>query len=556
MSRGRRSRLAEGQQVLGKISAGGMGEVLLARRTGAHGFEKLVAIKTIREELARRDDIRTMFLDEARIMARVDHPAIPQIYDLEESDGNLYITMEYVAGVSLSELSFEVGGALPPAVAARFVAEACRGLHAVHELCDLSGRPLNIVHRDISPQNLILTFDGRVKILDFGIALFRDRRAQVTQVGSVKGKLSYMAPEQLSGGSIDRRADIFALAAVLYGLLTGQRALGHRRSLDLYAGKDPSAETVVPPSRLADAIPAALERAVMCGLAALPDDRFGDAKQMALALDAAVEDSPKDALDDFVRTVLAEEAAAHRSRLRELLGDGEGSSEDAPSSRTAASPAKPSETVFERSAPDAITETTRDTASIGAFASEPADAAARTARPKRRRMAAIAAVGALAGAAIAIVMALTDGPRERDPSPRPPSITEDLAPTALAAPAAAPPAAEPAEPPPAAAADVDKARPAGRARRKRPQPARNETAPIPEPALEPAPTIFGFLSLDSDPYAVVIVDGKDLGFTPIIRHRLPAGPHDLELLDPVSRGVITNRRIEVQEHKPLVLKLP
>lgn len=206
-------------EVLYELSSGGMGSVLLGRRRGPGSFEKLVAIKTIRAELAAAPQVRAMFLDEAAILARLGYPAVATVHDFGEEGKTLYLVMEYVAGVSLHALA-ELSP--PPHIVAAILAEACRGIHAAHELTDLHGHHLDIVHRDISPDNVLLGFDGHVKVIDFGIALIKGRQAPVTELGMLKGKPPYMSPEQIKNEPIDRRSDVFALGAVLWEMLVGE----------------------------------------------------------------------------------------------------------------------------------------------------------------------------------------------------------------------------------------------------------------------------------------------------------------------------------------------
>ncbi len=204
-------------EILSALKSGGMGDVLLARRHGPAGFEQLCAVKTVRAELAATPVARAMFLDEARLLARLSHPGIAQIIDFGEASGVAFMVMEYVPGMSFRGLSDK---AAPPAVVCQAVAQACRGLHAAHELRDLiDGHLLGVVHRDISPDNLMLGYDARVKVLDFGIALVRGRQAPVTELGTLKGKPPYMSPEQLKNHALDRRSDVFSIAVVLWELL-------------------------------------------------------------------------------------------------------------------------------------------------------------------------------------------------------------------------------------------------------------------------------------------------------------------------------------------------
>ncbi|MEM9488208.1 MAG: serine/threonine-protein kinase, partial [Myxococcota bacterium] len=263
-------------EILRDLESGGMGTVSLARKRGAGGFEKLFAIKVMRRELRELDAVRQMFLDEAQLLARIAHSAVAQVYDFGEHDGSLYLVMEYVEGVNVRDL---IDCAPPPAVSARVVAAACRGLHAAHELSDLAGTPMNVVHRDVSPENLMLTFDGRVKVLDFGIALMRDRRAPATEFGAIKGKPPYLAPEQVTNQTIDRRTDVFAAGIVLHELITGEPVF---RGDSVFAvARAIELAPIAPPSQLRGALPDGLDQAVLRALARAPDDRYPTALAMA-----------------------------------------------------------------------------------------------------------------------------------------------------------------------------------------------------------------------------------------------------------------------------------
>ncbi|HEY3446967.1 MAG TPA: protein kinase [Myxococcales bacterium] len=209
-------------RLLERIGRGGMAEVFLAEVLGPGGFQKTVALKRIHPHLAEDPEFVGMFLDEARLAARLDHPNIVQIFDLGEADGSYYIAMEYVDGPCLRTLcqrSTETRSPLPPGIAARIVADACEGLAFAHEARE-DGRLLQLVHRDISPDNVLLRKSGAVKVADFGIAkaMAKQRR---TQVGVIRGKVWYMPPEQLLDDPLDRRVDVFALGVVLYELLSG-----------------------------------------------------------------------------------------------------------------------------------------------------------------------------------------------------------------------------------------------------------------------------------------------------------------------------------------------
>src|SRR5689334_20848628 len=204
-------------EVLLCIARGGMASVWAARQHGARGFSRLVALKTVLPELAA-PDLDMMFLDEARVTARIHHPNVCEVFELIEYQGVLALSMEWVDGDTLNNLlsGRAKSSALEPRVAAQIIAHVAHGLHAAHELRDERGAPLQLVHRDISPQNILISRAGHVKVTDFGVAKSLDGVREATAVGKVKGKLSYMSPEQAQGKLIDRRSDIFSLGVVLY----------------------------------------------------------------------------------------------------------------------------------------------------------------------------------------------------------------------------------------------------------------------------------------------------------------------------------------------------
>ena len=211
-------------QLLKRIAGGGMGEVFLARQAGIQGFEKLLVIKTLLPHLTENQEFVEMFLDEARLAAKLSHPNLISIFDLGEVEGVFYIAMDYVHGEDLKRLwkqAYHAKRTIPTPIAARIVADAAAGLAYAHRLSAADGSPLNLVHRDVSPQNVMVTFDGVAKLVDFGVAKSQVQREQ-TRDTAVKGKLCYMSPEQCLGRSIDRRSDVFALGAVLYELISGR----------------------------------------------------------------------------------------------------------------------------------------------------------------------------------------------------------------------------------------------------------------------------------------------------------------------------------------------
>ncbi len=217
-------------RLLESIGQGGMADVMVAVMPGPARFNKLLVIKTIREHIIHGEDAQyaQMFLDEARLAARLNHPNVVHTYDVGDEKGVYYIAMEYLEGQALSHVQRKLGlTGLPLEARLRILIDTAHGLHHAHELTDYSGRPLQVVHCDVSPHNIFLTYDGQVKLLDFGIAKMRDSDAS-TVVGQVKGKIDYMAPEQLKGERVDRTADVFALGAIMWELLAGKPMSGGR----------------------------------------------------------------------------------------------------------------------------------------------------------------------------------------------------------------------------------------------------------------------------------------------------------------------------------------
>src|SRR3569623_1678948 len=249
-------------EILYELKSGGMGAVLLARRRGPGAFEQLVAIKTIRPEYAQAPAVRAMFLDEAAILARLNHPGIATVHDFGEQDGTLYMVMEYVAGLPLRDVG---GRVMPPAVLARALADAARGMHAAHAARDPSGAALGLVHRAISPDNLLLGYDGHIKVIDFGIALVKNRQAPVTEFGTVKGKPPYMSPEQVKNEPMDRRSDVYSLAVVAWEMLAG-KPLFEGDSIYTIALAVEQQPLVPPSAVLGEALPRGLDAAVMNAL--------------------------------------------------------------------------------------------------------------------------------------------------------------------------------------------------------------------------------------------------------------------------------------------------
>lgn len=268
-----------------RIAAGGMAEVWEARKVGIEGFEKRVAVKVILSHLNDNDEFIRMFLDEGRLAARLDHPNICQILELGEHQGQYYMCMEYIDGIVLSSLMKEAskrGVFIPFEHCCQIIIGACAGLDYAHSCLDAAGQPINLVHRDISPQNIMMTFNGGVKVVDFGIAKAASQ-VHHTQAGVLKGKYAYMSPEQATGKPLDRRSDIFALGIVLWELTTGHRLFRADNEIatlhKIIGGDYPS------PSAYRDGYPPALELIIQKALAPEREQRFQDCGDMQLALE-------------------------------------------------------------------------------------------------------------------------------------------------------------------------------------------------------------------------------------------------------------------------------
>jgi len=272
-------------EVVKHLAQGGMAEVFLARATGIEGFERHVVIKRIRAEQARDKSHVQMFLDEARLAASLHHHNIVQVHDIGEEQGEYFFVMEYVHGEDVRKLLTEVssrGERVPLEHVLTIVTAAAAGLHHAHEQCGPNRAPLGIVHRDVSPANILVGYDGGVKVADFGIAKATHRTFE-TESGARKGKVAYMSPEQCVGLPVDRRSDVFALGIVLYESLTVRRLFKDDNDFltmtAIVQGKIP------PPSTSWPDVPPELEAIVMKALSSSPDDRYATADHMRLALE-------------------------------------------------------------------------------------------------------------------------------------------------------------------------------------------------------------------------------------------------------------------------------
>ncbi|HKQ68154.1 MAG TPA: serine/threonine-protein kinase, partial [Polyangiaceae bacterium] len=329
-------------QLLMPIAKGGMGQVWAARQSGTRGFQKLVAVKTILPSNEDAGQLESMLFDEASLASLVRHPNVAETLDLGEQDGTLYLVMEWVNGEPLDYIlraSRAVGG-IPIAIAVHLIVQACKGLHAAHEAKNSKGEHLGIVHRDISPQNLLVTYSGVVKLVDFGVAKATHQMSQPTALGQVKGKFAYMSPEQVHGETLDGRADVFAMGIVLYRITTGK----HPFKSDNPAATIHNILTTGPelPSELVPGYPKRLEEVVMKALARDRAERFDSAHEMMLALEQALPTAVRAHSDKntevFLHRLFEQRIAERAATLRAALDDADAGTELSTPARQVALP--------------------------------------------------------------------------------------------------------------------------------------------------------------------------------------------------------------------------
>lgn len=267
------------------IARGGMSSVWVAYQHGGHRTHRLVALKMVLPDLDGRD-FRSMFMEEARVAARINHPNVCRIFELIDHDGLLALSMEWIDGGTLGTVlaASSERGLLDLRVTAQIVANVAGGLHAAHELRDERGAPMQLVHRDVSPQNVLIARDGRVKVSDFGIAKARGRIQNATAVGTVKGKISYMSPEQAQGKTVDRRSDIFSLGVILYLATVGTHPFRRPGESSKRQFARLLFDPITPPSELASNYPKELETILLGALERNPSERFATAHELRCQL--------------------------------------------------------------------------------------------------------------------------------------------------------------------------------------------------------------------------------------------------------------------------------
>lgn len=465
-------------ELLTPIAQGGMATVWAARQTGSHGFRKTVALKTMLPSLGDDPQFERMFLAEARLAMRVHHPNIAETLDLGEEDGLLYLVMEWIDGESLSTLLKAIEGSgvrFPIRLALHVCSRASRGLHAAHEVTDDDDQPVGIVHRDVSPQNLMISYDGHVKVVDFGVAKGQTE-GMPTQVGQFKGKVPYMAPEQASGEGIDRRTDVFAMGTLLYRLTVGKHPfLGANQGVTM--ANVVSAEPMSPQAVHPD-FPPELEAVIRRCLAKSPRDRYASMAALADELDALLVSSGMPVTDDELGATIKRHLGEVRKRRREAMRD----AARALGWAMQTSESHPRVTVPNPQSltPSVTTGGSLDAHSVGSGSFRSPQSRQASTRGRRLVPALVLAGASLAGALVAFALTTPSVDTPASAKSAPASTPEDAGPlvpvpTATAEPRDAPPVAAPSTDPPAASAATETAKPSARG------PSQGRGGPRPKP---------------------------------------------------------------------------
>ena len=306
--------------LIDRIAVGGMAEIFLARQAGLEGFEKTIVIKRIRPHLSKQSNFVKMFLNEAKLAAQLNHPNIVQIYDLGKIGESYFIAMEYIFGRDMRRIipkADALGIPFPMVYALKIASSVCEGLYYAHARTDMYGNALNIVHRDVTPENIFVSFDGTVKVLDFGIAKAANQIEQ-TRAGEIKGKLSYMSPEQCMGKPLDNRSDIFSLGVVLYEWLTGFKLFTGDSEVAIL--KSITEGKIYAPSYFKADIPEGVEAILMKALEKDREKRYQTAWEMQYDLDqflSQYEFTPSNIhLSNFLKQLFNDELEEEKNRLQ------------------------------------------------------------------------------------------------------------------------------------------------------------------------------------------------------------------------------------------------
>jgi len=548
--------------LVAKLATGGMAEIFLARLQGAAGFDKLVCIKRLLPHLSKDAQLVNMFMSEARIAANITHPNVCQVFELGEIDGKYFIAMEYLEGLPFS--CFRRTDMYPmhpdPGLVAGLGLQACEGLHHAHQLKQKDGAPMELVHRDVSANNVFATVDGVVKVLDFGIAKVQDASVRTT-TGSVKGTYAYMAPEQLRGEKLDRRTDVFAIGIVLWELF-GRRHL-FKRETDFLTFQAITSDPIPDVCELRPDVPPELGAVLAKALSRDRDQRFPTARLMGEALSrsvlsiggpwsaSAISDEIARAFEaklDDQRRLIQTVRSGGAFDLGEDLGPAVGHGTEmmtTPVSVTSGAgiPDLPISPPRVDSAPIRVPLGPRS-ATIQV---------AMPAAPERSGSIRIVLIAALAlgigGAVMFFVMRTTGTPTPQE-EPKPPvvaAVTPDATTSSLVATDAAL-ATVPLDAAPEPVVDAFLPTIAVDAAVVTPTRPDKVTPKVPTPVAPKVSGPPGFITIDSSPvYAVIFIDGRRYGETPLVRQSLPPGKHNVRAVSP--SGTVRNVSITIESGK-------
>ena len=545
--------------LLAKLAQGGMGEVFVALLSGAAGFEKLVVIKRILPHLAEDPRFISMFLAEAKLTASLAHPNICQVFELGDFDGDYYLAMEYLEGVSVSRMvKKRIHRGLDMRVATGIACQALEGLQFAHRFRAPGGGLVGVIHRDMSPSNVFVTSAGLVKVLDFGVAKVSHHHK--TTVTGLKGKYPYMAPEQIRGMDVDGRSDLFSVGVVLFEAVTGEPLFHRENDFDtlqaIVNNERPRA------SDLRTNVPLALEEVIERSLRPQREERFASAREMGDALTRAMAPlggvATTGELADFLRRECAQELEDERARidratdhLKELAGRGV---EVPDFTRHRARPVVETQIDLQlarskRTQPFDPNHTT-DTAAVTSVGAPPVEVQEASAR-RRRLWLGLVAVGLVAAIGITAGVYVAEqeagdllGTGEATPAPAAPAAANQASP---------PPAPAPVEQPVAVPED-DPSPPEPQKREAEPAERAVEKKVSRPPAVPAGP---GYFSMDTMPYSEVFVDGKSVGITPVVKVPLKPGKHSVKavaqdgqtkkLSITVQSGKVVSKRIKIGE---------
>ncbi len=559
-------------QLVGRIGRGGMSDVFLAVARGPVGFNKLVVVKRLLPHFVNDPVAREMFLDEARLAGRLNHPHVVQTFEVGEEGSTYFIAMEYLDGQSLRSVLRRLraeGLRLTPVQCAAIVCDALSGLHYAHEIRDYDGTPLNLVHRDVSPHNIFITYEGTVKLVDFGIAKAALRSTH-TEAGLVKGKAAYMAPEQACGLMVDRRADIFAAGIVLWELLTGERLFGGKTStLSLY--KLFSYEQAAPPSSVCSGIHPCLDEVTLKALAKVPDNRYETAREMKAALEEFVSRTTAtghEELGALVSRIFEGPRSERRTRIQTAIASLTAAHEDDWQDVTIGTLETIDTSLNDNSlsGSNSSVQAPVTTGEASVSLSNQAQSTHLTGSPKRanKKRIALALGVCFALVALASVRTRFQGHTPSatvEPLPSQSTIlagkvdngtvihpAQDGVPTIAnesssankekgAVPATRKPIRVTGGPHPPVKREADKA--------KEPAAPQSTSAVAAEP---------GYLTIDTSPWSRVFVDGRAVGTTPVARLQLSPGTHNVSLVNEEA-GIRTNTAVSIVAGKTIVKRM-